>query len=259
MFAVRVQHDAGGLTVRDRIAHKVVHREAQSAGPAPDGADVFDLHHDFHRTARPQVLPGHPIQQVGDVDELSVLGLRQLARGKLSERGDDRLHPALRARKVLHHLGELLGGQVVDAQRVQVRAHRRQRRAQFVSGVGGEILGGLQRVGGGQLGGGQPAQHRGHRLRQVLCLAHTTHFGHVVAALTQSLRVLGQFAQRPDRRASQQPAKARGKQHGSHARPPRTAESALGSTGCCRRGCRSTSAPRPPDRRAGSAPGTPRR
>ena len=214
---MRVQHDAGGLTVRDRVAHQVVHREAQSARPPPDGADVLDLHHDLHRAAGAHVLPGHPVQQVGDVDEFSVLGLRQLARGQLAERGDDRLHPALRARKVLHHLGELLGRQVVDAQRVQVRAHRRQRGAQFVRGVGGEILGGLQRVGGGPLRGGQPAQHRGHRLRQVLRLAHTAHFGHVVAALAQLLGVLGQFAQRPDRRAGQQPAKAGGEQHGDHA------------------------------------------
>ena len=56
------------------------------------------------------VLPRHSVEHVGDVDELAVLSLRQLPRRELPERGDDRLHAALRARKVLHHFGSLLSG-----------------------------------------------------------------------------------------------------------------------------------------------------
>ena len=208
------RHDAGGLTVGDRVAHQVVHGQPQPARPTPDGADVFDLHDDLHRAAGPHVLAGHPVQHVGDVDDFTVFDLRELARRQLTQCGDDRLHPALRTRQVLHHLVELVGGQVVDSQRVQVGAHRGERGAQFVSCVGSEVLGGLQRVRGGLLRGRQPAQHRAHRLGEVLGLADTAHFGHVVAALAQPLGVLGQSAQRADRGAGQQPAQARGEQHG---------------------------------------------
>ncbi len=145
----------------------------------------------------------------------------------------------------LHHLGSLLGGQVVDPQGVEVGPHRRQRGAQFVRGVGGEILCGLQGVRGGLLSGGQPAQHPGHRLGQVLGLADAAHFGHLLGALAEPLGVLGQPAQRPDRGAGQQPAKAARRSTPSPDRRPCTTESWRGSTECCRRGCRPTSARRP--------------
>ena len=64
--------------------------------------------------AQPHVLPGHPVQHVDDIDEFTVFGLRQLARRQLSERGDDRLHPALRTGQVCHDLLALLGGKIVN-------------------------------------------------------------------------------------------------------------------------------------------------
>jgi hypothetical protein len=82
----------------------------------------------------------------------------------------------------------------VDSQCVEVGSHRREWGAQFMRGVGGEILCGLQRVRGHPLSGGQPAQHLAHRLRQILRLADATHFGHRVGALTQPFGVLGQPA-----------------------------------------------------------------
>lgn len=112
-FSRRGKHDAAGPAVGYRIAHQVVDRQTQPAGPAPDGAQVvigFDL--DVDGTACADVLAGHAVQQLCDIDGFAVLGARELSRGQLSGRGDDRLHPALGPREVLHHLGPLVGGQV---------------------------------------------------------------------------------------------------------------------------------------------------
>jgi hypothetical protein len=83
--------------VRHRVADQVVDGKPQPARPTPDRAEIVggvDLDLDAARAAH--VLPRDPVEHVGDVDELAIFHLRQLTGCELPERGDDRLHAALR-------------------------------------------------------------------------------------------------------------------------------------------------------------------
>ena len=94
----------------DRVAHQVVHRQSQPAGPAQDGACRPRRRALRSRPCRRRACsPGPPGRAVprSSID-LAVLDLRQLTRRQLTQRGDGRLDAALGAGQVRHHFGALL-------------------------------------------------------------------------------------------------------------------------------------------------------
>jgi hypothetical protein len=56
------QHDSAGLPVRDRVANQVVDRDAQSARPSVDGADVLVGVDDDLGATDAHVLLRHPVE-----------------------------------------------------------------------------------------------------------------------------------------------------------------------------------------------------
>ena len=244
--------------MRDRVAHQVVHRQPQPAGPTPDGAESSST-----STTISTAPPGRMFSRATR-SSMSVTSMT--SRSSACASWPDASWPSAvmiaSTRRCARDRScttsaTLLGGQVVDAQRVQVGAHRGQRGAQLVRGVGGEVLRGLQRVRGGPLRGGQPAQHRassprtGPRPRGHRALRASRRCPCPAAWCARSVCAAAGSPGRPA--ASPGPRRC-----STVTTPDRRcrAESWRGSAGCCRRGCRSTSAPRPPGRRGWSAPGT---
>ena len=109
------------------------------------------------------------------------------------------------------------------------------------------------------LRGGEPAEHPRHRLGQFLGLTDAAHLRHLLGALAEPPGVFGEPPQRPDRGPGQKPARRPRRSTPSPCPPRRRTVCAPGSTGCCRRGCRSKPARRlavPPE---WCAPGSRRR
>jgi len=143
----------GGTAVVMALRHQVVHGQTQdppaspTTVPASSAATVIS-------TSPPgrQVLPGDAVEHSRPTsDRFPVLGANELSGRQLAESGDDGLDPTLRPRQIGDHFGTLIGRQIVDPERVQIGAHRGERGAQFVGGVGGEVLRGLKRIRGRRL------------------------------------------------------------------------------------------------------------
>ncbi len=158
--------------VQGGVVEQVVDDQAQAALPAVDPPllDVAGQLEADAGVALARAVDGG-VEHVAELDRLPPQALGRLAARERLEPLEQVDHPVLLGGHVGHQRVALLRRDPgVAGQRVEVRAHRGQRGAQLVAGVGGEAAGRLERALGGLGRRAEAGEHRVERARELMDL-----------------------------------------------------------------------------------------